>query len=323
MSLTEEQHRLLYRIAQAYYADELTQREIAERFGLSRPKVSRLLQKGREQGIINITLVPPHGGLTDLERELEQEFCLEEVVVASATNPQSLTAVTRELGPPGANCLVRSLHGDEIVGLSWGTTLLAVVDALPTQSWPEMKVVQMLGGLGSPEAETHGADLTYRMAEAFGARPRLLPSPGIVPGKEVRDALLADSQVADTLDLAARADIAVVGIGAPIPGSVVARTGAITPQVLDQLKARGAVGDIALHFIDADGQPVDHEINDRVVALDLERIRQIPRVIGVAGGPEKFHVIRAALRGKLVDVLVTDAGTARALLAEALVKRGD
>jgi DNA-binding transcriptional regulator LsrR (DeoR family) len=152
------------------------------------------------------------------------------------------------------------------------------------------------------------------MAQAFGARPRLLPAPGIVTSKLVRDALLADPQISSTLALAARADIALVGIGRPTPNSVVMQAGILTEEEFGQLEARGAVGDIALRFFDANGSPVEHEINDRIIGLDLEQLRGIPRVVGVAGGEEKWGVVRAALRGELLHVLVTDEGTATRLL---------
>jgi DNA-binding transcriptional regulator LsrR (DeoR family) len=133
----------------------------------------------------------------------------------------------------------------------------------------------------------------------------------------VRDALLADPQISETLALGARADIALVGIGAiTIPDSVVRQANILTQVEFEQLQAQGAVGDIALRFFDADGQAVDHEMNDRIIGLDLDQIKSIPRVIGVAGGTEKFEVIRAALRGQLINVLITDDRTAARLLED-------
>ena len=170
--------------------------------------------------------------------------------------------------------------------------------------------------LGRPEAEVHGNDIARRMAQAFGARPRLISAPGIVASKMVRDSLVADPQISDTLALSAKSDVAIVGIGVPVPDSVVMQAGAILAEEVEQLRAQGAVGDIALRFFDADGQPVKHEINDRIIGLDLDQIRRIPRVIGVAGGAEKFEVVRAALRGKFINVLVTDDQIATRLLEE-------
>jgi DNA-binding transcriptional regulator LsrR (DeoR family) len=133
----------------------------------------------------------------------------------------------------------------------------------------------------------------------------------------VRDALLADPQISSTLSLAAKADVALVGIGRPIPDSAVMQAGILAQEEFEQLLTQGAVGDIALRFFDLDGRQVEHEINDRIIGLELEQIRRIPRVIGVAGGGEKYEVIRAALRGSMVNVLVTDDWTATKLIEDA------
>lgn len=309
-------HKLLYKVAMSYYGDDLTQDQIARRFGLSRIKVSRLLQQARRQRIVQISIVPPQDDKPELERALEARYGLDEVVIV-ASSGLGPPALQRDLGAGAAEYLARSLQGGEVVGLSWGSTLHALVDALPAQTWPDMRIVQIIGGLGRSEAETHGADLTRRMAEAFAARPLMLSAPGIVSSPLVRDALLADPQIAETLALAARADIALVGIGAPGAGATLGQLAAILAQAeVEQLKALGAVGDIALRFFDQHGVPIHHEVNNRIIGLDLAQIRRIARVIGVAGGDDKFGVIRAAARGRLISVLITDARTAARLMQE-------
>jgi DNA-binding transcriptional regulator LsrR (DeoR family) len=317
MPVSQEQHRLLYRIAQAYYVDELTQQQIAKRLGLSRPKVSRLLQKAKDERIINVTLVPPAHGMADLERELEHKYGLEEVVIASISDPENLPTVVRELGPAAAECLVRCISGKEIVGTVWGTTMVAVVDALPFGTWPDVTIVQMIGGLGPVGALEHSAELAQRMAQRFNAKLRLLLAPGIVSTQAAAQELRSNPQISETLELAAKADIAVVALGVPSPVSILLRDGTIiTPKELERLRETGAVGDIGLRYIDAHGKSLNLELNERIIGLTLEQIMNIPRVIGVAGGTVKYEVIRAALRGKILDVLVTDHITAQALLAE-------
>jgi DNA-binding transcriptional regulator LsrR (DeoR family) len=317
VAVSAEQHRLLYRVAQAYYQDGLTQGQIAEHFGLSRPKVSRLLQKGRDNGIITITLTPPPHALADLELALEQRYGLKEAVAVAVGDPRNHAAVVRELGPAAAECLVRSISGDEVIATAWGTSILAMVDALPYRSWPGVTIVQMLGGLGPVDTLEHSAELTQRIAQRLGARLRLLPAPGIVATRAMAEALKADPQIASALKLAANADIALVGLGAPTPDSLVLRTGTILgDQDLDHLQEAQAVGDVALHYLNADGIPLDLELNERLIGLTIEQIIKIPRVIGIAGGIAKHAIIRAALRAKILDVLVTDASAAQALLSE-------
>jgi len=317
MAISREHHRLLYRIAQSYYADGLTQQQIARRFGLSRPKVSRLLQRARDEKVINITLVPPPSGMANLERELERKYGLEEVIIVAVSDPQDTANVKRELGPAAAECLVRCISDNEIVCIAWGLSILAMSDALPFKSCPGVTIVQMLGGLGPVDELEHSAELTRRVSQKLNARLRLLPAPGIVSTPAAAEALKADKQIAETLALAARADIAVVGLGVLQPDTILLRDGMIvTPGDLETLKAAQAVGDVALRYLDAHGNPLDMEINDRVVGLTLEQIKVIPRVIGIAGGTAKYGIIRAALRGGILDVLVTDHATAQALHAE-------
>ena len=208
-----EHKRLLYKIAKAYHDDSLTQQQIGERFGLSRVKVSRLLREAREEKVVQITIASPQGSNADLERQLESVYELKEALVVTCSASKA-GAIVNELGPAAAACLARCLQGNEVVALSWGTAVLSVVNALAPMDLPDVRVVQFLGGLGELEAETHGAELARRMAQALGAKPRLIHAPGIVKDQVIRDALVTDPQVADTLELAGRADVALVGIGA-------------------------------------------------------------------------------------------------------------
>jgi len=306
--------KLIYKIAKAYYLDNLTQQDIGHRFGLSRVKVSRLLQQARDDGVVKIAVIPPPGTFGDLERQLETKYGLHEVVVVSPARYDRANIV-RELGQAASDCLMRSLQGHETVGMSWGTTLRAVVDALPSRNWPQLTVVQTAGGLGRPEAEVYGSDLVRRAAQALGGRWRVITAPGIVASQLARDALLADTHIAETLAMAAAADVALVGVGAITAESVVLQASTLlTEQQIAEIKRRGMVGDIGLRFYDAEGRPIEHEVNQRIIALDLDQLRRIPRVIGVAGGPDKVESIRAALRGSLINVLVTDDRTATRLL---------
>jgi DNA-binding transcriptional regulator LsrR (DeoR family) len=314
MTMDRDEHRLLYRIAQAYYSDGQTQQEIARRFGLSRPKVSRLLQKARDARIVHITLMPPSGGLADLERELEQRYALEEAVLVACTDPNDSDLVALELGAAAADCLLRSLTEGSVVGLAWGRSILALVDALPVHPVPGLTIVQVSGGLGPVGALEHSTEVARRAAQKLGARLRLLPAPGIVSSVEAARALRADYPISEVLGLAAQADVAVLGLGVPAPDSVLLRDGKIiTAEDLRSLQASGAVGDLALRYVDAEGRPVELELNERIIGLTLEQIARIPRVIGVAGGAMKREIVLAALRAGILDVLVTDQATAEGL----------
>jgi DNA-binding transcriptional regulator LsrR (DeoR family) len=315
--ISSEQHRFIYRIAAQYYVDGLTQQQIADLAGLSRPKVSRILQQGRDLGIINISLSPPPDGMADIERQLELKYGLQEAVVVRVSDPTSHPTVIRELGPPAAEYLKRHISGDEVIATAWGTSILALSNALSNMSYPGITVVQILGGLGPSDTLEHSSELIQHLGFKLGAKVRLMPAPGVVANREMADLLKADAQIAAVFQLAARADIALVGLGVPNPHSMVVRSGSIlSKEELDHIQDLGGIGDIALRYMGRDGNSIDLEINERIIGLTLEQIREIPRVIGVAGGVNKHEMVRAALLGEILNVLITDQSTAKALLVE-------
>ncbi|MFB3785547.1 MAG: sugar-binding transcriptional regulator [bacterium] len=317
MPLHEDLYRLLYKIAQAYYLDGLTQQQIAKRFNLSRPKVSRLLQQARDEKIVNITLVPPSGSLAGLENTLEDQYGLDEVILVPVSDPADTGEVARRLGPPAGEYLLRSLHDHDTLALAWGTTLSAAVNALPCRSWNHLTIVQMIGGLGPDDSNEHSAELVRRAARRLQAQFRLVRAPGIVATTAAAKALRADPQIADTLEHAARADFALVGLGVLSPGTVLRQSGTILGENdLALLKQSGAAGDIILRFLDEQGAPLGLDINKRIIGLTLEQLKKIPRVAGVAGGTAKYKIIRAALRGRWLNVLITDQQTGERLAAD-------
>jgi DNA-binding transcriptional regulator LsrR (DeoR family) len=145
----------------------------------------------------------------------------------------------------------------------------------------------------------------------------MLPAPGVVGSREARSVLLRDAFVRESLAAFKSVTVALVGIGAVEPSKLLAASGnTFSNHELELLSIKGAVGDICLHFFNAAGQPVITPLDDRVISMDLDELRKIQRVIGVAGGKRKVSAIRGALAGKWVNVLVTDCTAAMDLLED-------
>lgn len=306
--------RLLYRVAHAYYEEDLTQAQIAARFGLSRIKVSRMLTRAREEGIVRISVAAPGSDHSELERELERAYSLDEAIVAEPRG-SDYTDVLEAIGRAAADYLTRVLEDGSIVGLTWGNSILATVAWIEPTVKPQCRAVQLLGGLGDQESGIHGAELVRRVADRLGCRARNIHAPGIVSAQEVRDALVSDPQVAGTLELGRKSDVALVGVGALGPHSVLRNSESVLSEKdCRDLKRRGVVGDIGLRFFDEEGRPVATPYSDRIIGLDLDELRAIPRRVGIAGGEEKVKALRAALSAKYLNVLVTDPETAAKLI---------
>jgi DNA-binding transcriptional regulator LsrR (DeoR family) len=306
---------MLVKISQMYYEKGYSEDQIADSLRLSRSKVSRLLKQARKLGIVNITVVSPPGFFPRLEAGLERAYGLKEAQVVDVADYNSPNSVAKELGAAAARHLQQRLNESEMIGISWGTTLHAMVSALQFQSTMHNQVVQIVGGLGEPTWEIHATDLCRRMANALSCELTLLPAPGIVPNLQFREALVQDRFTQNALGLYSKLDLAYVGVGAPTAESVLIRDGTIMSAAdLERMVSLGAVGDIALRYFDQSGQPVCSELDQRVIGITLEELKKVDRVVGVAGGRNKLAAIRGALLGKNINVLITDQHTATELL---------
>jgi DNA-binding transcriptional regulator LsrR (DeoR family) len=313
-----DHNRLLVKAARLYYEDELTQGEVAERLRISRQKAQRLISRARAEGIVQIAVNPIMGIHSELEKQIERCFGLREAVVIETSAYEDQPTVAREVGAGAAEYLMRILRPRDKIVLSWGRSILGLVNALSFGVRTELEglsVIQGLGGLGDPNHEVHATELVRRLARALDAEAVVLPAPGVAGTQAARDAFLQDPYVAKVLELGRSANVAFMGIGAPDPNSLLVRKGTIVTwaQLTEQMN-RGAVGDVNLRYFDQHGKPIRSELNNNVIGLTLAQIQRIQHVVGVAGGAAKLAAIRGALQGKLIHALVTDHVTARHLV---------
>ncbi len=300
--------------ATLYYEENLSQEQIAHRLGVSKATVSRLLRKARELGIVEITvhkLLETDNGLGD---RIASVFGLRDALVLvsrGGTYDERLSLV----GRLAATYLNEIVFEGAILGISWGTAVYHTVNALSPRKKKPVLVVQMIGAVGTGNPQIDGPDLARRLSEIYGGEYKYLHAPLIVDNKEVREALLEESRIKETLEVSSRADIALVGIGTVDPPfSSLRRAGYLSEEELLALKEQGAVGDVCAYHFDPWGKVLDIDINQRVIGLPLHYLHKINYVIGVAIGQKKVPAIRGALRGKHINVLVTDDATARKVL---------
>ena len=311
--------RLTARVARMYYVDGIKQSDIADRLHISQTSVSRLIRKARDEDIVRITVTVPGGTYPELEERLRGAFALSEVVVAECGEDREEQILAR-IGEAAAHYLETTLERGEIIGISsWSESLLRMVDNIhPLKRVVAEHVVQILGGMGNPSVQAHATNLTVRLAKLTHATPLLLSTQGVAASKRAKDVLASDPFVRDTMQQFARTTMALVGIGAVEPSKLLADSGNVfTAAELAELERLGAVGDICLHFFDERGKAIHSSLEERVLGITLEQLRKVRRVVGVAGGERKIGALLGALRGALIDVLITDRFTADKLVARA------
>lgn len=310
--------RLMTRVARMYYERGMRQSEIAQQLGLSQATISRLFNRAKDEGIVRISVNVPQGIYSEMEEELIAAYDLRDAIVVDCES-ENEQIIQRDIGAAAAYYVETTIKPNEIIGISsWSSNLLALVDALhQVPRKPDVQVVQILGGVGNPGAEVHAARLTSRLARVVNGKATFLPAPGVVGSQASRDILLADPYVQEATALFNQVTMALVGIGAVEPSELLANSGNIfSDEELDILRNAGAVGDILLNFFDKNGQPVKTSLNNRVVSMSLSQLSQVDRAVGVAGGQRKQAAILGALRGDLINVLITDCYTAHRLMGK-------
>ena len=302
--MDEQTYTLATKAAWYYYMEDNTQAQIAEVMGVSRAKVIRLLEEARAQGIVQFSFRKNDSQRVSAEQLLIDRFGLKDAFVVPT--PLDSSAINQSIAQGAAHYVSDHLREDGYLNIGYGDTVSRMLGFLAKNREESLNVVSLTGGVSYylPSVGT----------TAYSMHLFLTPSPLVVSSRQVRDALLDEKSLQDVSTMTEYADMSVVGIGAAVEGATVLRNGILNEGELTVLKMQGAVGDVLNHFMDKDGNLIQTEIEDRVISTDLDKLRQLKNVVGVAGGKDKVTAIKAVLNGGYLNVLITDSDTAAELL---------
>ncbi len=310
-----DRDELLAQVARDYYQNHKTQDEIGRQINASRSTVSRLLQQAQERGIVRIVIDYPWERDQNLEKRLLARFRLREAHVLMSKGRAEEEA-RDGMGTLAARLLDRELYDGAILGISYGRSLASTINALIPSRKAAITVVPIIGALGSDNPLIDGPELARGLAKTYGGEFRYLPVPLLVDNVRTRDALLQSPQIFETFSLARRANIILLGIGSLAPGaSSMIWAGYLSERELSWLRDQGAVGHMVGQFFDIHGYFLDVEVNQRAAGIGIKTLLGKKLVIAVAGGAAKAEAILGALRGRYLNVLVTDDVAARRVLA--------
>ena len=291
-----------------YYLEEKNQAEIATSIGVTRSMISRMLTEARESGIVEIRIQRPLPTDSDLEGRLRDAFGLKDVFVFVTHHHSGSERLTRALGNAGAHMLARYLAPHQVLGLAWGTSISATVDAFEASEPMPISVVQLVGAMGAHNMKYDGHDLVARIREKVGGEAYYLNAPYLCQSAEIAQALLETTGIREAISVGKKTDIALLGIGTTAPDySSFYLAGYVSRHELEELRQAGAVGDVCGLQFDIKGQSACDDFCERLVSICRPDLLAIPVRLGVAGGEGKADAVLGALRGGYVNVLVIDS----------------
>lgn len=306
---------LILRSCYLFYVEGMNIQEVARHLGISRFRVSRYLREAREQGIVEVQIRDPRIEYEQIAMNLERTFPLQMAVVVPEPYEGDVAAIRLAIGAAGAQLLLEEIQPEMSIGISWGRTVAHMVDRLPRETVQARRVVELSGGLGEISSGVHAHDVASRCAQRLKSECVFVQAPVIVEKVETARSMLGERSIARALEMAAQCDLAVVGVGPANVDNVYSASHLLSTRDLERLKAAGAIGSIIGRFYDVNGKECNTEYRDRAITLTLDAFCRIPKRIVLAGGEQKAEGILALVRSGLISILVTDSGTASAMLA--------
>lgn len=306
---------LIIKVSKLYYQNRLSKIEISEKLKISRFKVANLLEDAVKNGVVKITINEPQNTFLDLEDALEKKFKIHRAVITASSYNYEETKIN--IGKAAADCLLDMVCDDDVIGIAWGTTISAMVNSLsPSIDKKNISVVQITGGLNQVATEYNAIELSGKVAKLFNAKSYMLYAPAIVDNEETKKILFSESDIKKTLDMFDKINIAVVGIGivSPKPSTALYRDGFIKDEDLEDILKNDAIGDINSYFYDKNGNKCSTKLENRTIGMNLDQLKRARYVIAVAGGDFKLQAIYSALKGKIINIIITDNETAERIL---------
>lgn len=300
-------------VAKMYYIEGLSQEEISQRIHLSRPSVSRLLQSCIKEGIVQIKIDDVSSYGKELGKKIVDTFGIKKAIIVSPCH--NLEADKEKVGQAAAEYVESLLSPKTLIGIAWGTTIHSIIENIKPNGTLKADVIQLLGGVGNKTNDTDANTMALTLAKALGGDSYILQAPFMVQSKVLRDLLMDEPHIKSHFSKIKSVDIALVGLGSTKPElSAQFRSGHINMEDSQKIIGEGAVGDICGSYIDINGLQCHTSLNDKMIAISLQTLKRIPTVIGVAAGEQKTDIIVGALRGRYIDVLITDENAAACVL---------
>jgi deoxyribonucleoside regulator len=294
-----------------YHVEGMTQSEVAKKLGVNRIIIARFLSEAKRHGEVVIQIKSELAEVVVIQQKLEERFGLARAIVAPFDDDRG--DPTKVISYAAGRYISEIMQNNLTVGVGWGRTLHSMLPFIEGRSLEGVRVVSLLGGIAQAR-RFNPAEFAWQFAELFDAEGYLISAPAIVDSVKTRHALLEHCGLDEILKMAEACDVALISCGGITSLTTSYRLGHVSEAERQSMIAAGAIGDILYNFLDADGQLVNHPVNDRSISISLDRFKLVPNKVLISGGSEKIGILRASLNALKPSILITDEQTAKKLL---------
>ncbi len=298
-----------------YYHDGLNQTQIAAQLGVSRATVVNYLQEAKERGFIRISLAPSAFTSHRLAQKLRERFDLTAAYVVPDDNSNEEEAFLR-VARGAAEWLPSLLQPGDRLGVSWGRTVFEVAEALEQTQNSDVTVSQLVGSMATPYGFTSEI-CSAHMARRLGAKCINLHAPAVLSDPELAARLRAEPIIRSQIDALSHCNKAIFAAGSCNHESHIVGSGVASHTDLDWYVGQGATGVLCGRFIDAKGRSVPGDLDDRMIGVELSKLRGLDMGMLVSVGSDKVVPMLSAIAGDYVTHVVTSNSTAAAMLEAA------
>lgn len=298
-------------IVRQYYLQNLNQNQIAKNLEVSRSYVSKLLVESRQEKLVEIKINSPYVTETEDEKQLRECYHLKKVIIVSAEDGRYYD----KLGIAVNKFLNSALKKGDIIGVAWGKTIYECSKMIKSpREHEELSVVQLCGGVSQFANSTYSNEILNHFAVALHAKPYALALPAIVENKKYRDIFLNEHSINQVMNVIQTINVALFTVGRCDGDSALVRSGYISERDMLELVKKGAVGEVCTHFINAKGECVSLELEERTLAVPLKALRNCETRIVLILGEKRLETLKAVLYAEYANVLVIDEPAAKKLL---------
>ncbi len=308
-----DKEHLLVRCVYLYYHNKLNIKEIGERLGISRFRVSRYIKQAEEKGYVQIKFNFPGDQYDLLSARIEQKYSIKNIIIVPVISEMDSKMVRKIVGQKGAEIL-QNLSENTSVGVTWGRTIARMVEDLPYYTVKLKRITELTGGYGMIDTKVSSSSLAPLLAKKTKSSCFQIHAPIMASSEDIAKSILKEESIQRTLKLAMQSDIAIFGAASISKDSMFYNSQILTEEELEKLHKLGAVGSVIGRFFNANGEEIDTVYKNRAISISWKDFLNIPERIALIAGEGKLESLKGLLAGKLATTLIVDSNLATKLM---------